>query len=372
MRRYWSLHVCLVLCSRGDIMNARVELGSTSAAAFADEPLRCAIECDTACARAPERFECFRNWHSSVIDVGLKGGETITFEATENIWQLGDIVLAVINASPDHLLRWEHKKKPAVDNWVVSVKDTCASCTTDSASRRRLHLTNLTAPHVCESEGRLIALFLPYHTIDAPLQPEISEDAAEFLADYLTLLHHNLSHLRRSNVTRVAEATIHMLAALLLPSHEKLAQAQAPIDAVITTRTIRAIDAKLADPALTPDYLCKSVGVSRSRLYRIFEPAGGISNYIRRKRLLETRRALADSSNIHSIAQIAENMGFTDPSTYSRMFKREFGLSPKEVRALGWQGMLQSGSPDMNPGDSGNRTLNTLLVSNSLGMSIDS
>lgn len=350
-------------------MNARVELGSTSAASFADEPLRCAIECDTAGARAPERFEIFRNWHSSIIDVGLKGGDEITFGATEKIWQLGDIAFAVIDASPDHLLRWEHKKKPAVDNWVVSVKDSLGSGSADSASRRRLGVTNLTAPHACESEGRLIALFLPYNSIDASLHPEIADDDAEFLADYLSLLHHNLAHLRRSNVSRVAEATIHMLAAVLSPSHDKLAQAQVPIDAVITTRAIRAIDAKLADPGLSPEYLCKSVGVSRSRLYRIFEPAGGISNYIRRKRLLETRRALADNANVQSIAQIAENMGFTDPSTYSRMFKREFGLSPKEVRALGWQGMLHPDALDMNPVASGNRTLNTLLIGNSLGMS---
>jgi AraC-like DNA-binding protein len=353
-------------------MNARVELGPTSASAFVDEPLRCAIECDTARARAPERFEFFRNWHSSIIDVGLKSGEAITFEATEKIWQLGDIAFAVINASADHLLRWEHKKKPAVDNWVVSVMGRRASGTADGAVGRRLGITNLTAPHACESEGRLIALFLPYDSVDASLHPAIADEDAEFLADYLILLHHNLTHLRRSNVARVAEATIHMLAAVLAPSHDKLAQAQAPIDAVITTRAIRAIDARLADPGLSPEYLCKSVGVSRSRLYRIFEPAGGISNYIRRKRLLETRRSLADSTNVHSIAQIAENMGFTDPSTYSRMFKREFGLSPKEVRALGWQGMLHPGSLAMDPTGSGNPTLNTLLVSNALGMSMSS
>ncbi|MFK0334815.1 helix-turn-helix domain-containing protein [Rhizobium sp. NPDC090275] len=351
-------------------MNARVELGSTSAAAFADEPLRCAIECDTSRARAPERFEVFRDWHSSILDVSLKGGKVIDFAATEKIWQLGDIAFAVIDASPDHLLRWEHKKKPAVDNWVVSVRDSHAPCTAESSSRRRLGIKNLTAPHACESEGRLFALFLPYNTLDTSLAPEIADEDAQFLADYLILLHHNLTHLRRSNVARVAEATIHMLAAVLAPSHDKLAQAQAPIDAVITTRAIRAIDAKLADPGLSPEYLCKSVGVSRSRLYRIFEPAGGISNYIRRRRLLETRRALADSANVHSIAQIAENMGFTDPSTYSRMFKREFGLSPKEVRALGWQELLHPGSREMSQTSGSNPTLNTLLIRNSLGMSM--
>ncbi|MCZ7487903.1 MULTISPECIES: AraC family transcriptional regulator [Rhizobium/Agrobacterium group] len=350
-------------------MNARVECGQMSSAEFVDDPLRSTVECDTAGVSALERFEFFRNWHSDIIDVGLAEGETATFEASEKIWQIADIAFAVIDTSPGHLLRWEHKKKPAVDNWVVTVRNSEASGPKDGSPRRRLRMANLAAPGDFESKGRLIALFFPYGAVDAPLHPEIAENAVEFLADYLILLHQNLVHLKQSSVSRVAEATTHMLAAVLLPSHEKLVQAQAPIDAVVTTRAIRAIGVQIADPDLSPEHLCKSVGVSRSRLYRIFEPAGGISNYIRRKRLLETYRALADTTNVNSISQIAENVGFTDPSSYSRMFKREFGLSPKEVRALGWQGIRHPLAFSCNHMDTGAATLNTLLISNALGLS---
>ncbi|TWF47379.1 helix-turn-helix domain-containing protein [Neorhizobium alkalisoli] len=346
-------------------MDARARCGKLSSDIIVDEPLRCAIECDTDCVRASDRFEVFRNWHSAVMNVELKCGDVLSFEAKEKIWQIGEIAFAAIDHSPLHLLCWEHKKKPAVDNWVVTVKAATADGPKNPVSNQRLRIANLVVPGTYESEGSLIALFLPYGAVDAPLHPEIADHAAEFLADYLILLSQNLSHLRRSDVFRIGEATIHLVSAVLLPSREKLAQAQAPIDAVITTRAIRAIDARLADADLSPERLCRTIGVSRSRLYRIFEPAGGISNYIRRKRLLETRRALSDSNNVYSISQIAEKMGFTDPSNYSRMFKREFGLSPKEARMLGWQGIVTSETvgSDVTIG-----TLNSLLVSNSLGL----
>jgi AraC-like DNA-binding protein len=71
-------------------------------------------------------------------------------------------------------------------------------------------------------------------------------------------------------------------------------------------------------------------------LYRIFEPLGGVSTYIRQQRLLKTRDALADSSDRRSISRIAEEWGFVDPSAYSRAFRHEFGISPSEARQEGW------------------------------------
>ena len=352
-------------------MDAHVKHGQKPSGPFFDEPLRCAIECDTGCASSHQRFEFFRSWHSEIVDVGLRCGDAATFEAQEKIWPLGDFAFAAIDASPRHLLRWEHKRKPAVDHWLVTVKRAGGAAAANGKPQRKLRMKNLAAPDVCETEGGIIALFLPHSAVVAPLRPEISDNAGEFLADYLTLLHRNLAHLTQSNVSGVVEATTHMVAATLVPSHEKLAEAQAPIDAVITTRAIRAIEARLGDPELTPDQLCRNVGVSRSRLYRIFEPAGGISNYIRRKRLLETRRALADSADGRSVSNIAESVGFMDPSTYSRMFKREFGLSPKEARALGWQGVQHSSWLSIEQPDGCASTLNNLLINNSLGLSIN-
>src|SRR4029078_9125098 len=113
---------------------------------------------------------------------------------------------------------------------------------------------------------------------------------------------------------------------------------QEPIDTVVMHRARRFVGRKLADPDLTPEILCTELGVSRSRLYRLFESFGGVSAYIRRQRLLKTRDALSDSSDRRSISRIAEQWGFTEPSAFSRTFRQEFGISPSGAREEGWSG----------------------------------
>ena len=42
----------------------------------------------------------------------------------------------------------------------------------------------------------------------------------------------------------------------------------------------RTIEANLHDRDLGPDFICKRLGMSRAKLYRLFESAGGVSHYI--------------------------------------------------------------------------------------------
>lgn len=79
--------------------------------------------------------------------------------------------------------------------------------------------------------------------------------------------------------------------------------------------------------------LCRSVGISRSGLYRLFEGVGGVTHYIQRQRLLGAFAALSDLNDTRTIAQISEAFGFPSASGFSRAFRREFDLSPGDARA---------------------------------------
>ncbi|MFC4992929.1 helix-turn-helix domain-containing protein [Rubritalea tangerina] len=91
----------------------------------------------------------------------------------------------------------------------------------------------------------------------------------------------------------------------------------------------------LASPNLSPNSLCQAFSLSRAQLYRLTEPLGGISNYIRDQRL---KRSFSDLQNPeflhHSIAEIGYKWGFSDHGSYTRSFKKYFGLPPKEVREM--------------------------------------
>ena len=97
-------------------------------------------------------------------------------------------------------------------------------------------------------------------------------------------------------------------------------------------RVRQAIQQNLRSPTLTPKRVSRLVGMSRSQLYRLFEPTGGVARYIQRARLREAYRVLSDAENRCDIREVAEDLGFFDPSSFSRAFRQEYGCSPRDVR----------------------------------------
>jgi AraC-like DNA-binding protein len=85
--------------------------------------------------------------------------------------------------------------------------------------------------------------------------------------------------------------------------------------------------------------LRRELGISRTRLYNLFEPFGGVMHYVQHRRLLSAHAALTDPNDRRLIFQIAEERGFTDGAEFSRAFKRAFGYSPSEVRNRGGGGI---------------------------------
>lgn len=90
----------------------------------------------------------------------------------------------------------------------------------------------------------------------------------------------------------------------------------------------------LGDQRLTPAFLCRRFGYSRSRLYRLFEPLGGVAGYIREQRL---RRCFEELTRAHGprprIVDVALHWGFDSQSHFSRLFRKAFGLTPSEAHA---------------------------------------
>jgi AraC-like DNA-binding protein len=354
-------------------MDARVTAAGIATDPYANEPLRPAIDVSTSSVPPAEQFDFYRSWFVGVAEMQLLRGEQSRFPARHQVWQLGDLALSSIEIpGSGYEVRWEHRRRPLLDHWMLSVPFSQSAA--GEMTSRQPRMRCLALPDVGVSNDDLfITLFLP-RTWPATRSSKIEagDAALDFLAHYAILLHRSLPHLKESDLPHIVAATANLSAAALMPTKDNLAEAQGPVNVVSAARIAKGIADRLTDPDLTPGKLCRAVGVSRSRLYRIFEPVGGVSNYVRRKRLLKTRDALADSSDRRTISTIAEASGFHDPSTYSRMFKAEFGISPKEARELGWQGVKHSAwlTVDQPAEDVG--ILSNLLINNSLGLSLTS
>lgn len=94
----------------------------------------------------------------------------------------------------------------------------------------------------------------------------------------------------------------------------------------------QAIEAHLDEYDFTVEQLCRETGMSNAHLHRKLTALTGLSaiRFMRHIRLKHAKELLRDPAN--SITAVAFDTGFNDPSYFSRIFKQEFGVTPKEWR----------------------------------------
>jgi AraC-like DNA-binding protein len=78
--------------------------------------------------------------------------------------------------------------------------------------------------------------------------------------------------------------------------------------------------------------LCRHFHVSRSKVYRLFEPVGGVLQFVNAARLERCRVELRHGDpELTEVGQVAASWGFSDPSSFSRRFRTRFGVAPSAV-----------------------------------------
>lgn len=106
------------------------------------------------------------------------------------------------------------------------------------------------------------------------------------------------------------------------------------LDKKFLTELRALIMARLADPNLTVESLGKEMGLSRVQLFRKTKAllGAGANELILNLRLEKACALLLDPSL--TVADIADQTGFTSQSYFSTVFKNRFGASPKDWRLV--------------------------------------
>ncbi len=167
------------------------------------------------------------------------------------------------------------------------------------------------------------------------------------LADYMTALAHRLPMLGVRDAEAAASATILLLTTVLgtcdRPRHDdRPRRVPSQFRAIVLY-----IDRHASDAALEPGRIASVFNISRATLYRIFEPVGGVSDYIRRRRLTGAAIDLAAiDGRRRKVAEIAYRWGFANEATFGRAFKAHFGITPGMARNQQQRTWLAEGYDD--------------------------
>lgn len=98
----------------------------------------------------------------------------------------------------------------------------------------------------------------------------------------------------------------------------------------------RLIDLQLAHPGLDAAFIAARLGCSRATLYRAFADRDlAVAGYIREQRLQRVWCLLHSLPASVPIAEVARRCGFLDSTSFSRLFRRRFGVRARDVRAGG-------------------------------------
>lgn len=300
-----------------------------------------------------EQFEAWRTWYSSLLETAVSTRPEDGFAAGNEVWPLGG--LTVSQGTAQAISSWRTKaliRRNPVDHWVLTV---CRRGTVDLRTRNETVTVLPGIPFVISLADEMATVKDDYERVqfylsrnafariassldDARARP-LDTPEGKLLADYMLLLVNNLRGLPPDDGSRLMTAVEAMIGACLFPSDDRLATAQVQIDFTLRERVRRAVRAHLRSPSLGPDKLCREAATSRSQLYRLLAGEGGVAHYIQRQRLSESFVMLCDVSNALPIGRIADVLCFADASSFSRAFRREFGVSPRDVRSASQAGL---------------------------------
>jgi AraC-like DNA-binding protein len=101
-------------------------------------------------------------------------------------------------------------------------------------------------------------------------------------------------------------------------------------DEIFLEKAVKVVEKHLSDSNLNYLQFVEELGISKTRLYEKINKISGLSInlFIRSVRLKIAARMIKEGSLTFS--EIAYQVGFSDPGYFSKCFKKQFGVPPKE------------------------------------------
>lgn len=294
------------------------------------------------------RFELWQETFSPVHEVAVEASARVDFGAHGRNWFLGPMLFGEYETPERGFTRSDRQcSRDDLDHLVLRVPRSCTIRSQSHGQSVVLGPGEL-AFGTCafgydewHSAGSWVTVLIPRDLIQWPrgmnFEPRvISGTMAGILADFLLSLGERLPHASPEETTLLSALLKSMVIACLTPRKEKQAASclVSDDDGIQLPYVVqRVIEQNLASPRLTPGRVSELTGISRTRLYRMLEPAGGVAAHVQRLRLEAIRRDLqAREFRDTPIHAIAERHGMFNAAAFNRAFRRQFDCTPGDMR----------------------------------------
>lgn len=136
--------------------------------------------------------------------------------------------------------------------------------------------------------------------------------------------------LSTSTIETATALTLVMLAGARGPDHHWPGE----LHAALYRAACHQLALGVANPALTVDAVAATLGCSRAQLYRLFAEHGqSVADELNRLRMQQAGSLLRGHGAI-GIGIIAARCGYTEPAAFDKAFRRHYGMTPRDWRAL--------------------------------------
>ncbi|CCE05409.1 putative Transcriptional regulatory protein, AraC/XylS family [Bradyrhizobium sp. STM 3843] len=161
---------------------------------------------------------------------------------------------------------------------------------------------------------------------DSPLQP--------LVYDFIVKLCERADHIGAEHAERLSDQAADLLAMTLA---ERLQTQPLPVSshrAALLYRIKAHVRTHLSDPDLSLPVVARELGLSARYVNDLFSDEGlSFQRFLLSERLKVCRRDLAAPALTHrQISEIAFAWGFNDASHFGRVFREQFGMSPRQWR----------------------------------------
>ena len=302
--------------------------------------------------RPSDQFDAWQDSISVIFDVAPPDGHKPEqgFAATVRAYHLGSLLISEVDFDGQRFVRDRRKTvADGLDHYLVQLYDKGGLIGEASDRGRQLlagdvQILDLTQSNVTQAAASgTVAIVVPRDTLDQALPApgdlhglvlRGGSVMGGLLRDYMRSLLARADDITMADAPHVAQATTDMIVACFQSTTETTERARSSIEKTMLQRIRRHVAASLGSPGLDAEALSAQFRISRTRLYRLFEPLGGVARYIQEQRLARAYAELGNPAHDHRrVYEIAYALGFTSEAHFSRLFRSTFGLSPSDVRA---------------------------------------